>query len=50
MELGEEAVWELVEKGRKMLPSQILEKMEAAYSAIETNSSSKYLDSLDPLQ
>jgi len=50
MNLSEESIWNLVEEGRKLLPSQILEKMVTAYSAIETNSSWQYLNKLDPSQ
>ncbi len=48
--LGEEAVWKLVKKGKKMLPPAILKKMEAAYSAIEDNSSWDFLNLIDPPQ
>jgi hypothetical protein len=50
MNLRQDAVWKLVTKGKEMLPPKILEKMEKAYAAVESNDSWQFLNQLDPLK
>jgi hypothetical protein len=50
MNLSNDAVWKLVNKGKKMLPPKLLEKLENAYAAVESNDSWRFLNQLDPLK
>jgi len=50
MNLGKDAVWKIVKEGKEMLPPKLLEKMEKAYAAIESNDSWQFLNQLDPLK
>lgn len=48
--LREDAVWKLVNEGKEMCPPKLLEKLEKAYAAIESNDSWRFLNQLDPLK
>ena len=50
MNLGNEDVLKLVKEGKEMCPPKLLEKMEKAYAAIESNDSWRFLNQLDPLK
>jgi hypothetical protein len=50
MNLSNDAVLKLVKEGKKMLPPKLLEKIENAYAAVESNDSWQFLNQLDPLK